>query len=76
VLHPPPDAENICMNRSIKFCNDCGTRLEDEDLMCSCCGADSSEANSIKLLRRTPPRKGVRDGFEDLKEEDFFELLI
>lgn len=44
--------------------------------MCSCCGVDASEANSIKLLRRTPPRKGLRDGFQETKEEDFFELLI
>lgn len=51
-------------------------RLEDEDRICSCCGADTSEANSIKLLRRTPPRKGVRDGFQEQAEDDFFELLI
>ncbi|HEY7994399.1 MAG: hypothetical protein ACHQY2_07195 [Candidatus Eremiobacterales bacterium] len=64
------------MHRSIKFCNECGTRLEEEVRICECCGTDASEANSIKLLRRTPPRKGMRDGFEETKEEDFFELLI
>lgn len=71
-----PDAEHIGMHRSLKFCNECGMRLEDEDRICSCCGADTSEANSIKLLRRTPPRKGVRDGFQEQAEDDFFELLI
>ena len=65
------------MTRSIRFCNECGSRLEEEDRMCSCCGVDASEANSIKLLRRTPPRKGLRDGFQDaVTDEDFFELLI
>lgn len=64
------------MTRSVRFCNECGTRLEEDDRMCSCCGVDASEANSIKLMRRTPPRKGLRDGFQETKEEDFFELLI
>ena len=65
------------MTRSISFCNVCGTRLEEEDLICSCCGVDASEANSIRLLRRTPPRKGLRDGFQEAdQDEDFFKLLI
>ena len=62
--------------RSVRFCNECGTRLEDEDRSCSCCGLDAMDANSIKLLRRTPPRKGLRDGFQEPQDEDFFELLI
>jgi len=71
-----PNAEYICMIRSVKFCNECGTRLEEHDQSCSCCGVDASEANSIKLLRRTPPRKGLRDGFQTAMDEDFFELLV
>jgi len=65
------------MMRSVRFCNECGARLEDDDRLCACCGVDASEANSIKLLRRTPPRKGLRDGFQETTpDEDFFELLI
>lgn len=63
------------MERSIKFCNACGAKIEEKERACECCGAETIEANSIKLMRRTPPRKGRRDGI-DAVEDDSLELLI
>lgn len=63
------------MERSVKFCNACGARLEEKERACPCCGVETMEANVIKLLRRIPPRKGRRDGLDDA-DEDPLELII
>ena len=63
------------MERSVRFCNACGARLDESERACACCGLEAVEANSIKLLRRTPPRKG-RLGANEPPEEDPLELLI
>ena len=64
------------MERSIRFCNACGTRLEENARTCECCGADAAEANSIKLLRRIPPRKPGRDGTAPAADDFPLEQLI
>jgi predicted amidophosphoribosyltransferase len=67
--------EVAAMERSIRFCNACGARVDEKERTCACCGLEATEANVIKLLRRTPPRKGRRDSI-DTSEEDPLELLI
>ena len=64
------------MQRSVHFCHVCGSRLDERDATCLCCGAVTIEANVIRLLRRTAPRRLRRDGIDEENDDDAFALLI
>ena len=56
------------------FCSRCGGSLNAKEWACVCCGAETTDANWISLLKRVSPRRIRGQREEEEPDDNWFPL--